>query len=125
MLSKCTNPACSTTFRYLSEGKLYLIDSKAVLVRHGARAELKYAGKSCSYEYFWLCSSCCRDMTIQIDNKFEVSVVRLPGIRQGSEADQAQRETLALLDVARANSVTASTHDTSNPSSGDSPNPSH
>jgi hypothetical protein len=50
MLSKCADPACSTTFRYLSEGKLYLIDSKEVLARHGARAELKYSGKSRSYE---------------------------------------------------------------------------
>jgi hypothetical protein len=74
-------------FRYLSEGKLYLIDSKAASVRHRARAELKYAGKSCIYEYFWLCSSCCRDMTIQIDNKFEVSVVRQPGISQDSDLD--------------------------------------
>jgi hypothetical protein len=87
MLSKCANPACSTTFRYLSEGKLYLVDSKEVLTRHGARAGLKCAGNSCSYEYFWLCSSCCRDMTIQIDNKFEVSVVRLPGIPQDSDPD--------------------------------------
>lgn len=87
MLSKCANPTCSTTFRYLSEGKLYLVDSKAVLVRHGARAQLKHAGKSCSYEYFWLCSSCCRDMTIQIDNKFEVSVVRQPEMPQYPEPD--------------------------------------
>ena len=85
MLSKCANPACSSTFRYLSEGKLYLVDSKAALVRHGAPAE--YAGKCCIYEYFWLCSSCCRDMTIQIDNKFEISVVRKPEITQDSEPD--------------------------------------
>lgn len=84
MLSKCANPACSTTFRYLSEGKLYLIDSKADWVRHGTRAAT-HAGKSGIYEYFWLCSSCSRDMTIQIDHKFEVSVVHKPGIRQDSE----------------------------------------
>jgi hypothetical protein len=87
MLSKCANPSCSATFRYLSEGKLYLVDVKAASVRHGARAESKYAGKSCIYEYFWLCSSCCRDMTIQIDNKFEISVVRQRGMPQDSEPD--------------------------------------
>jgi len=27
MLSKCASPVCSTTFRYLHEGKLFLIDS--------------------------------------------------------------------------------------------------
>jgi hypothetical protein len=87
MLCKCANPTCSTTFRYLSEGKVYLIDSKAAAVRHGARAGSKYAGKSCIYEYFWLCSSCSRDMTIQIDNNFEISVVCKRGIPQGSEPD--------------------------------------
>jgi hypothetical protein len=86
MLSKCANPACSTNFRYLSEGKLYLIDSKAASVRHGARA-VKSADKSCIYEYFWLCSACCRHMTIQIDNKLEVRVVRKPGIPQDSDPD--------------------------------------
>jgi hypothetical protein len=87
MLSKCANPTCSTKFRYLSEGKLYLIDSKAASVRHGARPESKYAGKSCIYEYFWLCSSCCLDVTIQIDSNFEISVVRKRGIPQDSEPD--------------------------------------
>jgi hypothetical protein len=85
MLSKCANPDCSTTFRYLNEGKLYLIDSKAALVRHGVRAGLKYAGKSCSYEYFWLCSLCCRDMMIQIDGHLEVKVARKRGIQNDSE----------------------------------------
>lgn len=87
MLSKCANPTCSTTFRYLSEGTLYLIDSKAASVRHGARADLKYGGKSCIYEYFWLCSSCCRDMTIQIDSNFAISVVHKRGMPQDSEPD--------------------------------------
>jgi hypothetical protein len=86
MLSKCANATCSTKFRYLSEGKLYLIDSRAASARFGVRGELKYAGRSCIYEYFWLCSSCCREMTIQIDN-CEVSVVRKRGMPQGHEPD--------------------------------------
>jgi hypothetical protein len=100
MLSKCANPTCFTTFRYLSEGKLYLIDSKAVLVRHGARAESKCAGKSSIYEYFWLCSSCCRDMTIQIDNKFEVSVVRKRELTQDSEPDLQWASTAKNISAA-------------------------
>jgi hypothetical protein len=87
MLSKCANPTCSNAFRYLSEGKLYLIDSKAMPVWHGARAESKYADKSRIYEYFWLCSWCCRDMTIQIDNHFKISVVRKRGMPHDSEPD--------------------------------------
>ncbi len=85
MLSKCANPACFTMFRYLSEGKLYLVDSKAALARHRAPAELKYAGRSCTHEYLWLCSSCSRDMTIQIDSDLEVKVARKRGILNDSE----------------------------------------
>jgi hypothetical protein len=85
MLSKCANPACSNPFRYLSEGKLYLIDSKAGPVPQAARAESRDAGKSNIYEYFWLCSSCSQDMTIQIDNEFRISLVHRRGMPQHSE----------------------------------------
>jgi hypothetical protein len=74
-------------FRYLGEGKLYLIDSKAALARHRSPATLKYAGKCCTYEYFWLCYSCARDMTIQIDHHFEVRVSRKWAIQNDSEPD--------------------------------------
>jgi hypothetical protein len=100
MLSKCASPTCSNTFRYLSEGKLYLIDAKSAFVRHGARTNSEYAGKSCIYEYFWLCSSCCREMTIQIDNNFEVSVVRKPGIPQDSEPDLHGPNTAGNINAA-------------------------
>jgi hypothetical protein len=102
MLSKCANPTCSATFRFLSEGKVFLVDSKAALARCRFQAELKCAGSSCIYEYFWLCSSCCRDMTIQIDHRLEVSVIRKPGPPQDSEPNlqgQAQRKTSVLPNV--------------------------
>ncbi|MGA3091012.1 MAG: hypothetical protein ABSD75_20590 [Terriglobales bacterium] len=95
MLSKCANPACSATFRYLGEGKLYLIDSRAALAQHRLPAELKYAGKSCTYEYLWLCTSCCQHMTIQIDLDLEVKVARKQGIRDDSEPDM--RATRPML----------------------------
>jgi hypothetical protein len=61
MLSKCANPACSNTFRYFREGKLYVTEPKA------------RSGHSRVLEYFWLCSTCCRDMTIQIDHGHAVT----------------------------------------------------
>jgi hypothetical protein len=101
MLSKCANPACSTPFRYLSEGKLYLIDSKAALARHGASAELKRRGNYCSYEYFWLCPTCCRDMTIQIDHNLQVRVARNRVIQNDSAPDTpAARDVLRHIKVA-------------------------
>jgi hypothetical protein len=73
MLSKCASPGCSNTFRYLHEGKLYLIGSKAASARRKRPATL-YEGGS-TLEYVWLCSSCSRDLTIHVDPDFGISVV--------------------------------------------------
>ena len=67
MLAKCANPACSATFHYFHEGKLFAIESRIDWPRRGPPADLKYTGRSHSPQYFWLCSSCCRAMTVQSD----------------------------------------------------------
>lgn len=82
MLSKCVNPACFNTFRYFHEGKLYLSNSKAQ-----SRARV--------LECFWLCSSCCRDMTIQIDDDHAVTVLR----KQALHSDLAAPFTDARVSV--------------------------
>jgi hypothetical protein len=77
MLAKCASPGCTNEFRYLHEGKLYLIDSKApTLARSSRPANTRYEGKSTALEYVWLCSSCARDLTIHADPDFGISVVR-------------------------------------------------
>jgi hypothetical protein len=76
MLAKCANPACSATFRYLHEGKLFAIESKADSLKRGPPADPEYIGKSSSPQYFWLCSSCCRAMTVQPDGDHGISLVR-------------------------------------------------
>ncbi len=80
MLAKCANPACSATFRYLHEGKLFAIESKADSLQRGPPADPEYRGKSHSPLYFWLCSSCCRAMTVQSDGDHGISVVRRRGM---------------------------------------------
>lgn len=79
MLSKCANPACSTTFRYLREGKLFLIESEAGPARGRPTAALQNPGKARGIDYVWLCSSCCRDLTVSLDDEDKVRVVRKPG----------------------------------------------
>jgi hypothetical protein len=68
MLSKCASPACSNPFRYLHEGKLYLVESKSSSGGRELPAEAKLASRSRALEFAWLCSSCCRYMTIQNDD---------------------------------------------------------
>jgi hypothetical protein len=70
MLSKCANPKCSNTFRYFRDGKLYVSEPKA------------QAGNHRVLECFWLCSTCCLDMTIQIDDDHAVTVFRKPAMRR-------------------------------------------
>ena len=76
MLSKCANPACLSTFRYLHEGKLFLIEFEAGPTKGKSRAALRNTGKSRAIDHVWLCSSCCRDMTVYIDDEDKVRVAR-------------------------------------------------
>ena len=71
MLSKCANPSCSTTFRYLHEGRLYVIDPRGALAGHKPICSTK----SGQLEYAWLCSSCSLYLTIRIDEELGTRVV--------------------------------------------------
>lgn len=73
MLSKCANPTCSNHFRYLHEGRLYLINS----ISHfdGRKRLSASASKSGPPEYAWLCSVCSSYMTIHINEENGTIVV--------------------------------------------------
>jgi hypothetical protein len=79
MLSKCANPRCSATFRYLHEGKLYVIPPTKALAKHKPR----HSSGASQLEYAWLCSSCSIDLTIQSDNDFGMRVVRKVEAKNG------------------------------------------
>ncbi len=76
MLAKCANPACSATFRYLHQGRLFAIEISNS-ARQGPPIGLEYTGNSNSPQYYWLCASCCRAMTVQSDGEHGISLVRL------------------------------------------------
>ena len=73
MLSKCANPTCAKRFRYLHEGRLYLINSISHL---DGRTRLSTSvRKSGPPEYAWLCSVCSPYMTIHINEENGMIVV--------------------------------------------------
>jgi len=76
MLAKCANPACSATFHYFHEGKLFAIESKIDSQATGPFSDPEYTGRPRRLRYVWLCSSCCGAMTIQADGDHGVTVVR-------------------------------------------------
>lgn len=71
MLSKCANPVCSATFRYLHQGRIFqLVPGPAVewaAVENGLLP----------VERFWLCDVCSREMKVIWDGA-RAKVVRLP-----------------------------------------------
>ena len=54
MVATCANPSCSASFRFLQEGKLFLLepDPKSTSTVNA------YASSHARMEYFWLCSRC-------------------------------------------------------------------
>jgi len=70
MLSKCANPACSTPFRYLRDGKLFEIDSTR---QTEAKVEDKKTMRK--VEFFWLCGDCSTELTVIDDHQKGVIIV--------------------------------------------------
>jgi hypothetical protein len=81
MLSRCANPTCPTTFRYLHEGRLYVIAPGESLAGHKPRCSSKSGQLECP----WLCSSCSLYLTIQIDEELGTRVVRKLEAKNGSK----------------------------------------
>jgi hypothetical protein len=74
MLAKCANPACSARFRYLHEGRLFAIESDTGSARIGLMSDPEYTGGRHRLQYFWLCSSCCRTMTLRASGELDIIV---------------------------------------------------
>lgn len=85
MLSKCSNPTCSTPFRYLHEGRLFLLEYDS---EHSAST-------SSRGEYFWLCERCSSVMTLRLGEDETVVAVPIP------EPICSGPEGLALISVNR------------------------
>ena len=75
MLAKCVNQACFATLHYFHEGKLFAIESRIHSPRRGLPVDPEYTGSPHGPQYFWLCSSCCRAMTVQSDGDRGVTIV--------------------------------------------------
>jgi hypothetical protein len=75
MLSKCANPGCTATFLYLHQGKLFRLDiSTDVLAASSTSPKTRAAPR---VEFFWLCSECAAELTIDYDQGAGVAVVPL------------------------------------------------
>ena len=70
MLDKCANPACPATFRNLRDGRVFVTEVEA-------DDQTVVSGHAHQRQYFWLCGSCSRTMTVTVEKGKTVQVVRL------------------------------------------------
>lgn len=79
MITKCANPACSTPFRYLHEGRLFRFErgvsekGQPFLSFDATRQE-----RSNRVEFFWLCDQCAAKMTLTYRKGIGVTPSRVP-----------------------------------------------
>jgi len=68
MISKCANPACSTRFLYLHEGKLFRFERHSKEAKEDTELLLGFDPNlrkhSRGVEFYWLCKTCATRMTL-------------------------------------------------------------
>ena len=86
MLSKCVNPDCSDTFRYLHEGRIfYLAPTRDVQRAVG----MSHPGL---HERFWLCTRCAQEMTVALGRfQGESGAPGRPGATRAGCAERWER----------------------------------
>jgi hypothetical protein len=73
MLAKCANPKCSASFRYLHQGRLFVLDVSENADTGGPCRNERLAAHR--LRYFWLCDTCRRSMTVVTEQGWKVEVV--------------------------------------------------
>ena len=102
MISRCANPACSTRFRYLHEGRIFQFEARSI------RATGVDARSTTSplrgTEYFWLCDSCALTMTLVLEPDVEIALVPIQrgvgkgkGLAPGGQLANTDRQSAARL----------------------------
>ena len=72
MLSSCANPSCTRKFRYLHQGKLFLLSSKST--EKIASANVDFAGQVEQLHYAWLCDTCAATPEVVLDSENRIKV---------------------------------------------------
>src|ERR1700757_4413175 len=68
MLAKCANPSCSASFRHLTDGRLFRLETEPRFPTPNSRET----------EYFWLCEACSAETTLRLTLNGQVVEAELP-----------------------------------------------
>ena len=77
MLHKCANPNCTSPFRKLSQGKLFLVVTP-IESSDMRRARSRMQSRS-RVEHYWLCDQCAFALTLSYEKGRGVVAVPRPG----------------------------------------------
>ena len=69
MVSKCANPACDAQFRYLHQGKLFMVDP----ISPSEQPDFK--GGPGQMSFYWLCDACARELTVKVGKDRDVRLI--------------------------------------------------
>jgi hypothetical protein len=86
MVSKCANPACSTPFHYLREGKIFRVEVEVTPPLTGQETVELSDGKKFPFllasskptrktEHYWLCGPCSQTLNLQFDKDAGLTVL--------------------------------------------------
>lgn len=86
MVSKCANPACSTPFHYLREGKIFRVEvevtppltsEETIELSNGSKVPFLVAMRKPArkLEHYWLCGPCSQTMNLLFDRDNGVTVL--------------------------------------------------
>jgi hypothetical protein len=75
MVSKCANPECLATFRYLHTGKLFRFETSFGHERRLGLGQNEVAMRPLRrLEFYWLCENCAPRMTLAYDRQSGLKV---------------------------------------------------
>jgi hypothetical protein len=97
MVSKCANPACSTPFHYLREGKIFRVEveitppvtsEETIELTDGSKVPFLIASRKPGrkVEHFWLCGPCSQTMNLLFDKDSGINVIPKRPVRMAAAA---------------------------------------
>lgn len=81
MLASCANPSCSSKFRYLHQGRLFVLDARRN--RAATSDRINFAGQIDRRHYAWLCDECTAKFEVVLDAQDQIQLrerVRTRGV---------------------------------------------
>jgi len=98
MLHKCANSACSNLFRFLSQGKLYQVETE-YLNPPSRNFRIRDGKGRRRVEHYWLCDECSSFLTLAFEKGRGMIIVPLPHMEGRQKTSPVQAAELSKEDA--------------------------